>query len=718
MRKAYKKYTDVEIPVQLQDLQNLKQEYKLTQPVLYKCVKCNQDVHTVLVTAINSECLCKGCKTKKTWLDKYGTENINALSSKKEKTKQTCLERYGVENVAQTGWMREKSRQWTSSKEFSDKLKESWKTKTQEDIKDRYEKSKKTNLERYGVENPFCDVQKIQTALYKKRGVINPGQLQEVKEKIRRACLEKYGTENFFQSPEIQDKIKQICIDRYGVEHFSKSKLFRELIQTTWNLKSVEDIQRIIQKNKQTCLERYGTENVNELPEIKEKRNQTCLEKYGTFDINSLPEFQLKRKETCLRKYDVDHFSKSLLFKSRVQNTWSLKTPEDKREIQDKVRQTCFEKYGMYHAPSSKYIYDGQSFDSSWELALWIYAVEHNEEIERLPITLQYTYNGIEHTYYPDFKYKNQLIEIKGDFFKQDSEWIHPFDSSLTPVMQAKQQCALENNVQIWYYKDIQFALDYVVQKYTKDYLQLFKKNLPFPYPQLPKNPNDYDLIRCFHKSIYEASKGNRLSPLQAWQDKNLIKKTAINRLKYIGKCRPSDIVQGFNVAKIAPKVSIFKPTLAETLIKKYLDNYKIIFDPFSGFSGRLLGAVKCNKTYIGQDLNEKHIQESQEIIEFKHLQNCTVVQQDILTDQPKTFIDTCLFTCPPYSDKEYWTTDKSELTKTCDEWIDICLEKYKCSEYLFVVDETEKYKDKIVEVIENKSHFGKNNEYVILIKK
>lgn len=588
MRKAYKKYTDTEILVQLQDLQNLKQEYKLTQPVLYKCVKCNQDVRTVLVTAINSECLCKGCKTKKTWLDKYGTENINALSSKKEKAKQTCLERYGVENVAQTKWMREKSRQWTSSKEFSDKLKEAWKTKTQGDIEDRYEKSKKTNLERYGVENPFCDVQKIQAAIYKKRGVINPGQSFEIREKVKQTCLDQYGVENPFQSPE-----------------------------------------------------------------IKEKRKQTCLERYG-----------------------------------------------------------------MYHAPSSKYIYDNQSFDSSWELALWIYAVDHNEEIERLPITLQYTYNGIEHTYYPDFKYKNQLIEIKGDFFKQDSEWIHPFDSTLTPIMQTKQQCALENNVQIWYYKDIQFALDYVVQKYTKDYLQLFKKSLPFPYPQLPKNPNDYDLIRCFHKSIYEASKGNRLSPLQAWQDKNLIKKTAINRLKYIGKCRPSDIVQGFNVAKIAPKVSIFKPTLAETLIKKYLDNYKIIFDPFSGFSGRLLGAVKCNKIYIGQDLNEKHIQESQEIIEFKNLQSCEVRQQDILIDQPRPFLDTCLFTCPPYSNKEYWTTDKSELTGTCDEWIDICLEKYKCDEYLFVVDETEKYRDKIVEVIENKSHFGKNNEYVILIKK
>ena len=49
---------------------------------------------------------------------------------------------------------------------------------------------------------------------------------------------------------------------------------------------------------------------------------------------------------------------------------------------------------------------------------------------------------------------------------------------------------------------------------------------------------------------------------------------------------------------------------------------------------------------------------------------------------------------------------------------IDLCLKKHKCKKYLFVVDKTEKYKNNIVEIIENKSHIGSNNEYVILIEK
>jgi tRNA G10 N-methylase Trm11 len=144
------------------------------------------------------------------------------------------------------------------------------------------------------------------------------------------------------------------------------------------------------------------------------------------------------------------------------------------------------------------------------------------------------------------------------------------------------------------------------------------------------------------------------------------------------------------------------------------LNEYSEIFDPFSGFSGRLIGAQNCNKKYIGQDINEMHVSESNEIIAYKNYTKAVVTLQDILTDTPHDY--ECLFTCPPYGGKEHWNGNNDEVEKTCDEWIDICLEKYKCKKYLFVVDKTEKYKDKIVETITNKSHFGTNEEMVILI--
>ena len=129
-----------------------------------------------------------------------------------------------------------------------------------------------------------------------------------------------------------------------------------------------------------------------------------------------------------------------------------------------------------------------------------------------------------------------------------------------------------------------------------------------------------------------------------------------------------------------------------------------------------MIGCENCGKKYIGQDINEKHISEGNEIIAYKNYQNSVLTVQNVLTDTNKKYA--CLFTCPPYGSKEHWNINNDEVEKTCDEWIDICLEKYDCESYLFVVDETDKYKYNIVETITNKSHFGINNEYVIFIRK
>lgn len=87
------------------------------------------------------------------------------------------------------------------------------------------------------------------------------------------------------------------------------------------------------------------------------------------------------------------------------------------------------------------------------------------------------------------------------------------------------------------------------------------------------------------------------------------------------------------------------------------------------------------------------------------------VIQKDIFES---TGTYDCLFTCSPYNLKEIWNENETNLS--CDEWIDECLKRFTCKRYIFVVDKTEKYKDKIVEEISNKSHFGNNIEYIIVI--
>ena len=248
----------------------------------------------------------------------------------------------------------------------------------------------------------------------------------------------------------------------------------------------------------------------------------------------------------------------------------------------------------------------------------------------------------------------------------------------------------------------------YTEYRMDKDYNNLCKYDATTYKPSARLGNS---IIQNFHKSIYDAHVGTNQSVKDAWFNDDLLKKVIQNRLIYINDVNPSKVLRGFNVSKICPRVSIFNPVLTRHLILTYLNDYETIFDPFSGFSGRLLGTASCGKNYIGQDLNEVAVSESNDIIKFLRLTNCSVTTKDILSDSGEY---ECLLTCPPYGSKEIYHNETS--FKTCDEWIDEIISRYKCNRYVFVVDTTEKYEDHIVETIKSTSHFCKTLEYVIVI--
>lgn len=501
---------------------------------------------------------------------------------------------------------------------------------------------------------------------------------------------------------------KKTCLDKYGTEYSHQNK-------------------DVIEKMKRTNVERFGTECTFQSDIIKEKIKKTNLEKYGKTSYTKTPEYLEKSKETCQNKYGKDFYTQTDEYvrkeKATNQRNYGVDFPSQRSDVQERVRQTFIEHYGTdNYSHQARYEYDSIKFDSSWELYFYIYHKSLGHKVIREPCSFDYVFDGKVHKYFPDFQVDDDLYEIKGDqFFLENGKMINPFDRSQDDLFEAKHQCGIENNVNYIRNYDMLKIIKYVDDKYTKDYVGLFKIGLEFPYLNADfKNKSDIGIIRYFHKSLYEASIKNRPSPLKAWNDKNLVKKCALNRLKYMGHCKPSDIVQGFNVTKIAGKVSVFKPSLAEELIQNYLYDTDIIFDPFSGFSGRMLGAFNCGKQYFGFDINKDHVRESNEIINYKKIGDmCSVEVKDILQTKPKDYTylrGTSLFTCPPYGGKEHWNKNNDEIEKPCDEWLDLCIKKYKVEKYLFVVDETKKYKNYIVGEIKSPSLWGKKHEIVIFI--
>ena len=220
------------------------------------------------------------------------------------------------------------------------------------------------------------------------------------------------------------------------------------------------------------------------------------------------------------------------------------------------------------------------------------------------------------------------------------------------------------------------------------------------------------ELVKQYHPSIWRCNINGRPTPLDAWHDKAIMSKVIANRLKYlkVENLSLNNLLTGLSVTKLAPKVSIFRPAMAKYLVQKYLNEYDTIFDPCAGFSGRMLGTCCLDKKYIGQDINATTLNESKQLKNFLLL-NAELAIKDSIYD---TGDYDCLFTCPPYGNKENWHQSIEELS--ADEWITTCLQNYKCKRYLFVIDKTDQYSQYIVERLSNKSHFSNATELVILI--
>ena len=157
-------------------------------------------------------------KIFKTNLQKYGVKMPGQLNECKEKYKQTCLQKYGYEYASQSNIVKEKV--------------------------------KYTCIQKYGSE---CSLSSL-----------------IIKEQIKKTNLQKYGAENVFASKIIQDKIKEVNYKKYGNSIYALSDDMKNKQKVYIQSLTPEIIQEMIQKRKQTCIEKYGVETNLLLPEIIE----------------------------------------------------------------------------------------------------------------------------------------------------------------------------------------------------------------------------------------------------------------------------------------------------------------------------------------------------------------------------------------------------------------------------------------------------------------
>ena len=256
-----KKFSDVPIELtQDSDIIKLKEQYKQTQPVAFLCPDCNTR-HVKPLRLIESfPVYCKQCQTKRTNIQKYGTDSAIKNSEVSSKRIRTTIERYGGVGFA-SGKITEKAVQT---------MKEKFGVNNAMKSIELCNKALDTKSEKYGDDYVKNLLKDSAQNLY---GVDNFMQVKEIAEKSYHTKKEKYG-DGF-----LRDNLVKSAQNKYGVDNFMKVDEIKNKSVSTQKEKYGDTY--IQDRVKKYLLDNYGVDNAMYVPELKEKVFDTKIKKYG-----------------------------------------------------------------------------------------------------------------------------------------------------------------------------------------------------------------------------------------------------------------------------------------------------------------------------------------------------------------------------------------------------------------------------------------------------
>ena len=163
----------------------------------------------------------------------------------------------------------------------------------------------------------------------------------ETREHFEQSMLNKHGVKYSSQSKELLQKAKQTKKEKYGDENFNNREKAKNTCLEKYNIDSVAKLDSTKEKIKQTNLQKRGVECVLQDKEVIQKGRNTKLERYNSETYNN----QEKLKQTSLEKYGTEYPAQSKEIKEKIANT-NLKRYNTKCTLQsDKVRQQIIEYY-------------------------------------------------------------------------------------------------------------------------------------------------------------------------------------------------------------------------------------------------------------------------------------------------------------------------------------------------------------------------------------
>jgi SAM-dependent methyltransferase len=220
-------------------------------------------------------------------------------------------------------------------------------------------------------------------------------------------------------------------------------------------------------------------------------------------------------------------------------------------------------------------------------------------------------------------------------------------------------------------------------------------RRAPFPYPPMlsdeqiraeyvrlvnAKSFLDGDVIRprsniglplCypFFPNRYTAKSRGNISAVDAWHDKNALRRAIRLQIAYGDPTTPERVLRAITLQCRTP--TIFRPAVAKFICERFAQPGNLVWDPCAGYGGRLLGAAAAGVQYIGTDVEPETVDGNRRLAQAVGMQVCVELcaAEDFV---PPTDV-ALVFTSPPYFDRERYSDDAAQSWRrhgTIETWL------------------------------------------------
>ena len=203
---------------------------------------------------------------------------------------------------------------------------------------------------------------------------------------------------------------------------------------------------------------------------------------------------------------------------------------------------------------------------------------------------------------------------------------------------------------------------------------------------------NGLNLVNFFMPHIFEVKCRNFKSPMECFQDDEMLKKAIKKRLSMGDNMSHAGMRKALSWTHGTHRVSNFRPTIAKYIYDNYSGDGRVL-DFSSGFGGRLFGAFVSQKvkTYVGTDPSTKTYEG---LIKLKDYLQTKIEKEVILHNQPFEDLELednsfdLAFSSPPYfNTEEYSYEDTQSFMKydTKEKWRDGFLKPLVSNSYRYL---------------------------------